>query len=291
MKIPTFWTAWLFLFCFLVTEFGWSGACCGSGARFPGYIDTQASQQFSYLLEFNDFVYEYVSPSGTWYPNQQGLSIVTHRFEFSKWISQNWQSGIAIPFLQRHSVRGDSQGLGDLQWTQGYLWEPYEVVIFAQLSLPTGQNRYAGSLLEARGRGQWALALGYQKSHRHLAWDMVHSAQFQYLLGQTFARPEGSYQVGDSQAFSGLLGMGYTLSPFRLGAQLLYFYQNSSTLRYQGSSNISQPESFTNLSFNLSWSQTADTQWIAQWTDQTLLGHPSNTNLGWISSVQWIRTW
>jgi hypothetical protein len=283
----------IFLTIFNSIPYAHSSACCGSAARFPGTIGNHATYQLNFLLEYNDFIYENISPDGTWYPNTKGLSIETYRFEYSQWLSEQWQYSIAIPFLKRNSFINNSQGWGDIQFTLGFAFEDLPTLIFAQLSLPTGLNRFNAELgpLQSRGRGQWALSLGYQHSHLWKNWDFIHSAQLQFIKSQEFINGRIPTLVESNFAHSLMLGLGYHFNQFRFGLQSLHFYQNPTSVRVNTIYNKGAAESWTSIGLVASWMPTAHQTWMLQLQDQTRIGWPQNTNLGWISSLQFITNW
>lgn len=283
----------LFPILFRTLPSAYGSACCGGAARFPGTISPSANIQLNFLVEYNDFIYEHISADGIWHPNTKKLSIETYRFEYSQWFNENWQYSVAIPFLKRNSMLDTSQGLGDIQLNLGFAIENLSTLLFAQLFLPTGLNRYNAELgpLHSRGRGQWALGVGYQYSYLWKKWDLIHSAQLQFIKSQTFFNNYLSYKVDDNFAHSILFGGGYHLAQFRLGAQIIHFYQNPSQVQTQSSYNLGLAESWTSLGLTFSWIPNHQQTWIIQLQDQTRIGWPQNTNVGWISSIQFVNSW
>lgn len=274
-------------------QIAYGSACCGSAARFPGTVSPNSSQQLNFLFEYNDFIYEHISPEGIWYPNTRGLSIETYRLEYSQWLSEVWQYSITIPFLKRNSFLHSSQGLGDIQLTLGYALSDFSTLLFTQISLPTGLNRFEAEFgpIQSRGRGQWAISMGYQQSLILKNWDFIHSMQLQFIKSQTFLISTSHINIRDNFAHSLLLGIGYHFHQFRFGPQIIHFYQNSSHALINMTSYVGQPESFTSIGLVASWNRTNNETWLLQFYDQTQLGWPQNTNLGWLSSIQAIYNW
>lgn len=264
-------------------------ACCGSGSAAPATLSGEDRAQIS-LAHSVLAVSRVVDTGGFWARWPSGVTVQSTRLEGAHLLSDRWQAGASIPFVQT-SV-GRESGAGDLSLSLGFEslpdwdyhpWRP-RGVSFLRVTAPTGQARALAEGMSARGNGFWAVGLGQLLEKSWGAWDAflvldAHRSLPREMRGSR-ARPGWGGSAG--------LGAGFHLGAIRLGASLLWFYEDAVEFSALPRQSL---ERYATASLALAYSASEDWSASLAYTDQTLFGHPVNTSLGRGAAFQLTRRW
>lgn len=292
------------LFSVLIFSFSlkaYSAACCGGGFATPSVIAGDDKAQLTTSISVMRTDVDYVDPSGVWYKRNQKESARTLKIEGAHIFLDRWQVGFSIPVVQKSRQDEQSSGLSDISANMGYEflpdWDynPYRPkgIGYVQLILPTGKNINEDDSTmktDSRGKGFWSLGAGtlftktWSRLDAFMGFDLHRSFEKSFrnnLYG-------GQLKPGWGGNFS--LGLGYNTSDWRYGGSLTWNYEDP--LDVSGSINSrSAPERYTTAT--LAASYRANDQWAStvSYSDQTVVGKPSNTSLGKSLTLQLQRRW
>ncbi|MDX9730810.1 MAG: hypothetical protein RBT63_03475 [Bdellovibrionales bacterium] len=268
-------------------------ACCGGGFAVPSLIVGDEKAIFSSEFSFANVTTE-VSSQGIWQNRTTPESLYSVKLQGAHIFKDRFQIGGSIPVLQRARGHESSSGLGDIGLNFGYeilpewsysSWRPRGAA-FLSLTIPTGrsiQEADAAYLLDARGRGFWALGIGASftkvfSTRSFGQWDTVatlegHRSFPKDVRNQTL---QGTLHPGWGASLAA--GIGYNLGEARIGAMLTNIYEDA--VRTTGS--ISSDGALARyVTAAITASYMLDDEWAVSLTasDQTLLGAPTNTSL------------
>jgi hypothetical protein len=282
----------------------WAAACCGGSSAAPALITGDDRAQVSVTVSQGRVIGD-APPDGLPVFRANGDDEFTRlvRLEAATLITDRWQAGLGVPVVQKSTEKSGSSGrsaagLGDLALSVGYEalpewdyspWRPRGYV-FTQLTLPTGGSVYDGAGWDARGRGFATWGIGALLLKGWGDWDAT-------LIGEvhrSFARDidDGAASIHPGWGGSGSLGGGYSLRafPLRLGVSLGPIYEGPIAVSVGRDSSSQLAWS---ASAQLAWLVTTDLSLSAVYTDQTLVGPASNSQLsrtlGLLLQKRWQR--
>jgi hypothetical protein len=277
-----------------------ASACCGGNFSGPALItgDDQAliSQTYSYGRIQTD-----VEASGLWRKLDTPESLETWSLQASHVFWDRWQAGLGVPIIKRSRDGESSSGIGDTAATLGYEylpdWEYHPIrpkgVGYLQLVAPTGrsvQETESPLQLEARGHGFWALGIGTSLTKNFTRWDLFSTLAVHRSFEKNYANSQSSGQLMPGWGESIGVGAGYHLGNYRLGSSILWNYEDAVEVR--GSAPMSgAPQRFVTAAASLSYAFEHEWSLTAQYSDQSLLGSPSNTTLSQNFSLQIQKRW
>lgn len=242
-----------------------------------------------------------VRTDGLWHRRENPEYSQTMKFDAATIVAEDYQAGISIPFQKRERHFESAQGLGDISAHAGYeYWNDWEYhpirprgLAYLQIVAPTGpsaQELDTGYLLEARGRGFWALGLGTLLTKVVGRWDLYSHFQIHRSLDKE-ATISGS-RVHITPGWGGFVeaGAGYNWSEWRVGAALRGLEEApvGITGELQASGAVQRDTTAV-----LSASYLYDNAWTTtvSYTDQTWFGNPTFTTLGRGIAITLQRRW
>lgn len=282
---------WLLLFSSFAftSSLSWAAACCGGGAASPAIIAGDDKAQLTTSYSFTEVAIDNVDSRGIWRKWDEHQMIQTFRMEGAHLISDRWQTGFALPLVQRSRMNQNFSGIGDISATIGYEYLPdwdYNLfrpkgIGYLQLTLPTGKSRAESEVggLDSRGNGFWAFGLGTLLTKAVGKCDLFSSLE----IHRSFSKSVFNSQIQGSlvPGFGGNLGLGggYNLHSIRIGGSLTWAYEDPIDVRGIGSSK-GFPERHTTALLSASYLTSDEWAGTLSYSDQTLFGSPVNTSLG-----------
>lgn len=285
------WFAFLFNIIFL-PHVVWAAACCGGGFASPSLISGDHKGQFTTTYSLIEVTIDSVDSRGIWNKWKDHQKVHTLRIEGAYLLSDRWQVGITIPVIQREKLQEQYTGLGDVSLSLGYElitdWDynPYKpkMIVFTQLITPTGKSKTESEVggLDSRGNGFWGLGAGFLMTKNFNAWDTFATAEVHRSFNKNVKSSSFVGQAQPGVGGSAGLGGGYNSKSWRLGASLVWFYEDPIDMENQSSNiNIAGAfERFTTAIASVSYLVNDDWAMTFSYSDQTLFGSPINTSLG-----------
>ncbi len=276
-----------------------AGGCCGGGFALPSMIANDDRAQLSTELAYG-WIASDVSSSGVWRDRQSLESTTSTRLSGAVASGERAQIGASLPFMSRGRGEESQAGFGDLSVTTGYElltdWD-YSTYLpkllgFLGVNAPTGRsvneatNAYR---LDSRGRGYWAVAAGLLATKAIRKFDIFTSLE---------AHRSFSKQVGDFEEVPGFgssfgAGIGYTISGTRYGLSSNTVLEDPIDLH----GSIESRGSFSRLTaLTATVGRDIETSEgmigvSASFTDQSLLGAPSNATLSKTVVLLFSKRW
>ncbi len=281
-------------------QFALAAACCGGGLPVPALILGDEQANFSSSLTVSEIRTD-VSANGVWKDRTNKENAETLRLDAAHIFRDRFQYGMSVPILRRERVN-DSTGLGDVALNAGYEflpeWDYHPIrprgVGFLQLVLPTGRSIQEAGLLDqvdSRGRGFWALGVGSAFTKIRGKLDAIAIFDVHRSFNKSDAdSPAG--RINLKPGFGGTLsaGAGYTFGDVRLGAAASWIYDDAVAV----SGAVSSEGSVTRWAVaTLSAVYSPNDEWTGSlsYSDQTLLGAPTNTALARSLQVNVQKRW
>lgn len=292
--------------CFLIlTSILWSApafaaACCGGGFAAPSLIAgddaAQITASYGYARVTDD-----VGLDSLWRRRDGRESTVTYKLEGAHVFADRWQAGLSLPLVSRARAGASEFGLGDIAATLGYEvlpdwdynpWRPRGLA-FLQVTAPTGRavnESTAIYQLDSRGRGFWALGAGALLTKSYGAWDVFASADAHRSFAKEFANAQAFGRLRPGWGGTAGGGGGYNFSQLRLGAALLWTYEDPVDVDGSPSSR-GAAQRFATATASVSY--LASLEWTAtlSYADQTQFGAPFNTSVGRGALLMLQRRW
>jgi hypothetical protein len=277
-----------------------ASACCGGNFSGPALItgDDQALISQTYNL---GRIQTNVEANGLWRKRDNPESLESLNLQASHIFWDRWQAGLGVPVIRRSQSHESSSGLGDVAATLGYEylpdWDYHPIrpkgVGYLQLVAPTGksiQESDSPLQLEARGRGFWTLGIGTMLTKTFTRWDLFSSLDVHRSFEKNYANSQASGKLVPGWGESVSLGGGYHIGNYRLGSSVAWNYEDAVEVR--GDAPMSgAPQRFITASASLSYAFEHEWSLTAQYSDQSLLGSPSNTTLSQSFSLQIQKRW
>ncbi len=281
-------------------DFAWASPCCGGSFSLPSLVAGDEKAQLTTSIVRNEIVSD-VYPDGHWRDRGFRETMETLKIEGAHILRDRWQAGGSMPLIRRSRGEASSTGLGDAVATLGYEylpdwdynpWRP-KGLGYLQLTLPTGkpvQQAESPYQLDSRGRGFWSLGVGTLLSKTFLEWDAYASLAIHRSLARKYSNEQGSGTLTPGWGARWGVGVGYNIADFRVGASLLWTYEDPVSV----SGTQSSPGAVERLATaSLSASYLIQEDWSAMlsYSDDTKFGNPVNARLGRALSFQLQRRW
>lgn len=286
---------------FLTPDFAWSSACCGGGASLPSIIGNDDKAFVGSTVSHAQTI-QHIDSEGFWEAPDESEVTQTYKFDTAFIWSDRWQSGLSIPISSHHGHGKTQTNLGDIAGTIAFEalpeWNYHPIrpkgFVFAQLTAPTGKNEIEVGSQEAShnsGKGFWTLGIGtlLLKNYRYMDYLVqfeVHRSFDRYVDDTQYTgniRPGWGSLIG--------FGLGYNIKHLRIGAQITNFYEDPIVTDFDSVSSTSAVQRYTNTSLSAAYSWTHEIITSLVYTDQAILGNPSNTELAQIWSFQIQKRW
>lgn len=278
----------------------WAAACCGGGIAAPALIvgdeRAQVTTSYSYSRVSDD-----VDDDAVWRSRDVSESIETFRIEAARTFADRFQMGGSLPVIRRLRQADSASGFGDVGLNLGYEylpdwdynpWRPHGLG-YLTLVLPTGTSVTESEQtyqLDARGRGFWAFGAGTLLTKTWGNWDGSLRGEVHRSLAKHYANSRSSGTLHPGYGGDLGLGSGYSIKDWRLGAQVTWTYEDpvdvTGTITSRGS-----PQRLATLALSVGYLLPGDMSLIFSYSDQTLVGSPSNTNLARAAQIQLQRRW
>jgi hypothetical protein len=268
-----------------------AASCCGAGFTIPSIITSDDKAQLALSYTYSK-VHADVLPNGDWRERRQDDHSQIVKLEGAHIFEDRWQAGLSLSFQQRQrsgAMADQARGLGDITGQLGYEYlpdwnyNPYRPKGIGYLSLiaPTGRSvneSTDGSGIDARGRGFWGIGLGTILTKNWGGWD----ANSNLEIHQSFPKSvhnqqiDGTLHPGRGGSFA--LGSGFNWNDVRLGGLINWIYEDPINVNGTPASTGSL-QRYCNGTIVLSYLLETNATASISYTDQTLLGSPSNTTL------------
>lgn len=291
-----------FLFLLLSSEFALAAACCGGGSAAPSIISSDDKAQLSTSYSITEVIVANVDNQGIWRKWNENQTVQTLRLEGAHIFQDRWQTGFAVPILQRARQNETHSGLGDIALSLGYEFLPdwnYNPIRpkgigFLQLTLPTGKSKADSEVggLDSRGNGFWAIGAGTLLTKSIRRWDLLTSLEVHRSFEKSVSRSSFSGKLEPGTGGNLGIGGGYNWKDYRLGTLITWTYEDSiRSISQIGVIQNTGIERFATTT--MSFSYLANDHWSGtlSYTDQTLFGDPFNTSLGRGMTIQMQRRW
>lgn len=277
-----------------------ASACCGGALALPSLITRDEKALLTQSLSVGR-VQSDVDARGYWTKKSDTDETLTLKIEGAALLSDRWQSGGSMPIVTRSGSRGSSTNPGDFSAQIGYEflpewsyhpWRPRGVGSLT-LTAPTVKSIYeTNDSSITTGRGFWTLGAGAAFTRAWIKWDsqLTLEAHKSFDRQVSTAGFEGRIKPGFGASLSA--GAGYHIGQNRVGFAISSNHEDR--IDAEGSV-ISTGSSQRWMTGTLSASHNAgnDWSWTLSYSDQTLLGDPSNTSLSktWAFALQkrWAR--
>lgn len=263
-------------------------SCCGGGFAAPSLItgDNKAQLTGSYS---RSEITDDVDANSLWRRRDEREMSETYKMEGAHIFWDRWQAGASVPVIRRSRAENISSGLGDVAATLGYEyltdwdynpWRP-KGIGFLQLTAPTGRAASESTspfLLDARGRGFWALGAGSILTKSVGRWDLFLTGELHRSLSKRVnnSQFQGTLEPGFGQSFGA--GLGWNLASWRLGSSLTWTFEDPVKVKGDFDSQ-GAAQRFATGSLSASYLFERDWAITLAYYDQTLFGDPSNTSL------------
>jgi hypothetical protein len=230
-----------------------------------------------------------VSTDQTWRKRQTTESFETFKLDAAQIFRDRWQAGVSLPVIRRAREENSEAGLGDITTSLGYEalpdWDyhPYRPrgLVFLQVTAPTGTpvaEAESDYLLDARGRGFWAVGVGTFLTKSFGRYDVFTSADVHHSFSRSYENGQARGELNPGFGSHLTVGAGYNRDKWRWGASLTS--SSEEPVEISGP-NPSQGASQRDMTASLSSSVSLKENWAAtlSYNDQTWFGSPSNTSL------------
>jgi hypothetical protein len=283
------------------SEFSHSAACCGGGFAIPSLITgddkAQLTSSFSYSKVDTD-----VLANGLWQKRNTDDIAQIYKIEAAHIFADRFQVGVSVPVQTRTKEGpqgGQSSGLGDVAGQVGYEylpdwnyhpWRP-KGVGFISVTLPTGKSIYESvDGLDSRGRGFFAVGLGTTLTKTWTQWDANATLEIHHAFEKPVSNSQmiGNVIPGNGESLS--FGAGYNLQNLRLGFAITTYFEDAVDVEGTIPSNGSAQRYSTGT---LSSSYLFADNWAGtlSYSDQTILGDPSNATLTKTIQISLQKRW
>lgn len=280
-----------------------AASCCGGGFSVPALIlgddKAQLTSTYSYAQVSDD-----VLSTGRWLKRDDKNQTQTLKLEGAVLFSESLQGGFSLPILSKTAdATPTSQGIGDIGLYLGHetfpettysRWKP-KGVAFLQINLPTSPSIYdfsAKNSNESRGRGFYSLGAGVALTKTWIIWDANLSAEVHRSISRSVNNDAlgGAIELLPGWGLSQTIGLGWNYKDLRLGGSIVYFYEDAIESRGGTSSEGAMQRNFT-ASLSASYMVDSESAVTASYSDQALLGDPTNSSLSKTINVSYQKRW
>ncbi|MBY0555425.1 serine protease spb1 [bacterium] len=278
-----------------------SAACCGGGFAIPSLITGDDKAQLTTSYSYSK-IHTDVFSNGIWQRRNSTDASTVYKIEGAHIFADRYQAGFSLPIQTRNldgAQGGSSTGLGDVSGQLGYEylpdwnyspWRPRGIG-FISLTLPTGKSIYESTTgLDSRGRGFFALGIGTTLTKKWTSWDANANFEIHKSFDKVVSNSQnvGNIMPGFGNTIS--VGAGYNIGDLRLGTNLAWFNEDAidveGTISSKGSEQRYAAASATaNYLFKDNWAGSIS------YTDQTVLGDPTNTTLSQSVQISIQKRW
>ncbi|MEQ1722576.1 MAG: serine protease spb1 [Pseudobdellovibrio sp.] len=275
-----------------------AAACCGGGFAIPTLITgddkAQVTTSYSYSKIDTD-----VFTNGIWQKRSSDDISNIYKIDVARIFLDRFQAGLSVPIQTRTLASGTSTGLGDVTGLIGYEylpdwtyspWRPRGIG-FLTLTLPTGKSIYESTTgLDSRGRGFFSIGLGTTLTKTWINWDANTTLEVHKSFDKVVSNSQnvGNIMPGFGNSLS--IGAGYSIGDLRLGSSLSWFNEDAINVEGTTSSKGSEQKyaaltASANYLFKDNWAGSLS------YTDQTVLGDPTNTTLSKSVQISLQKRW
>lgn len=278
-----------------------AAACCGGGFAIPSLITGDDKAQLTTSYSYSK-IHTDVFSNGIWQRRSSNDTSSVYKIEAAHIFADRYQAGFSLPIQTRTldgALGGTSTGLGDVSGQLGYEylpdwnyspWRPRGIG-FISLTLPTGKSIYESTTgLDSRGRGFFALGIGTVLTKMWTRWDANASFEIHKSFDKVVSNSQnvGNIMPGNGNTIS--IGAGYNIGDLRLGSNLAWFQEDAinvdGVITSSGSEQrYAAASASANYLFKDNWSG------AISYTDQTILGDPTNTALSQAVQISIQKRW
>jgi hypothetical protein len=275
-----------------------AAACCGGGFAIPSLITgddkAQVTTSYSYSKIDTD-----VFTNGVWQKRNSDDVSNVYKLELARIFLDRYQAGVSIPIQTRTLSRGTSTGLGDISGLMGYeyltdwtysTWRPRGIGFF-NMTLPTGKSIYESSTgLDSRGRGFFSLGLGTTLTKTWINWDANATLEAHRSFDKVVSNSQnvGNIMPGFGSSLS--VGAGYNIGDLRIGSNFAWFNEDAVDVEGTISSKGSE-QKYAALTASVNYLLKDNWAGSLSYTDQTVLGDPTNTTLSKSVQISLQKRW
>jgi hypothetical protein len=276
-----------------------AGGCCGGGFAVPSLIAGDDRAQLAAEVSYG-WIASDVTSQGLWRNRDSLESTTTTRLSGAIAAFERAQFGASLPFISRGRGEESQAGLGDISLTTGYeiltdwdysTYRP-KLIGFLSVNTPTGRsineatNTYR---LDSRGRGYWAIGAGLLATKLIRKFDVFASGE----AHRSFTKQTGDLEEVPGFGGSFGAGIGYTFRGTRFGVASTTTLEDPIDLH----GSIESRGQFSRLTaLTASVGRDIETSEgligvSASFTDQTLLGAPTNAALSKTAMLLLTKRW
>ncbi|MEQ1664119.1 MAG: serine protease spb1 [Bdellovibrionales bacterium] len=292
--------SWLLVqFLFIATpQKSFAASCCGGGFAAPSLIVGDDQAQITNSISYNHIIDD-VGTDSLWHKRKsneinatikiEAAHILSGKYLSNRFLSDRWQLGFSLPIISRSRADQTSSGLGDVAGTIGYEylpdwdynpWRPRGLG-FLILTLPTGRSVNESETayqLDSRGRGFLALGAGTILTKIINKWDVFSSIEVHNSFKKKYSNSQSSGTLNPGFGTNFGFGVGYNLDVVRLGSGISWSYEDAVDVTGTSSSSGSA-QRFATASISASYLFEHEWATTINYTDQTIVGSPTNTSL------------
>ncbi len=287
----------------LFQNISFAASCCGGGFSIPGLILGDDKAQLTNTLSSSN-VSDEVMSSGKWLQRQDDNRTHTYKIEGAVLIKNSWQSGFSLPVIQKKSAATPaSSGAGDLSLYVGHesfpelqysRWKP-KGVTFLQLTLPTSPSIFdaeQGDSTNIRGKGFYTLGAGIALQKNWKVWDINFNTEVHRSFARQITSPiyNGSVELNPGWGLSQNWGLGWNYRELRIGSFISFMYEDPIEVRGATNSRSAFQRVYT-LGFSGSYMLTGESAMTLSYSDQALIGDPSNSSLSKTINLSYQHRW
>lgn len=287
-----------------------AAACCGGGFALPSLITGDDRGQATTSIVSSSTTID-VQPGGKWLHRANPEQSETIKINGARIISDLWQVGASVPIVRRSRLGpdGDSSasGFGDLALTLGYEampdwdysdWHP-KGITFLQMVMPTGRSRLESSNdlnLDVTGRGLYSIGPGIVLLKIRPPFDIQFLAEIHRSLPRDVESPQagGSIHIEPGTGATTSISAGWSKDNLHFGLGALLSYEDKMSVRGSASSVAISDialERYATVSASIAYLLDIDWAMSATYSDQALIGSPSNTTLSRSVMIALQRRW
>lgn len=292
----------LFLLTFSSTH-SFAASCCGGGFSIPSLLLGDDRSQITNTVSIGS-VSDDVLSNGKWLRRKDGNSTTTYKLEGASLLSDKWQAGFLIPWIERSATGLEpSRGVGDISISVAHetfpellysKWKP-KGVIFLQMTAPSSPSVYdseSSSSLSIRGRGFYALGLGLALTKSWRMFDSHFNMDLHRAIPREFNNESsgGKVEVTPGWGSTFNFGAGVNTERWRIGSMISINYEDA--IRVTGAlSSEGSAQKFYGVTLSSSYMFNDENSATLSFADQSVIGNPSNSTLSKTISLSLQHRW